>query len=64
MKIIINSILIVSMMLLICIIINLYKDRKKLRNKEVNEIKNTKYVISVIILIIMFVVYGILRNFK
>lgn len=64
MNMIINFILIISIIVLIYIIASLCLDKKKLIKKEVYEVKNTKYIIGITVLIILFVVYGILRNFK
>lgn len=51
-------------MILTSIIINLFIDKNKIMKKNIKKIKNAKYVISVTLLIILFIAYGLLRNFR
>lgn len=56
--------LIVSIGIMLYILMDVIVKRKKLKNGEIEHIGNNKYTLLISILIALFFIYGILRNFE
>lgn len=63
-KILSNILLIVSAMVCVYIIIDVIYKKSMLKQNKINKIENKKYIILITIVIVIFVIYGLLRNFK
>ena len=66
-----NNVKIFQAILLICstiitfyIFIDLPIKKKKFKNRNIDSINNTKYVFLICILVTLFFIYGISRNFN
>lgn len=58
-----NCILIISILLVVYMMVNLIHQKRKLNRNEIKVIKNTKYIVIITIILILFLVHGLLRNF-
>lgn len=58
-----NCILIISILLVVYMMVNLIHQKRKLNRNEIKEIKNTKYIVIITTILILFLVHGLLRNF-
>lgn len=58
-----NCILIISILLVVYMIVNLIHQKRKLNRNEIKVIKNTKYIVIITTILILFLVHGLLRNF-
>lgn len=62
-KITAYAVTIISFLLAIYMLGDLFYKKIKLKNGKIKYVDNTKYIVIVMILIVLFVVYGLLRNF-
>lgn len=62
-KIILNVVLIISVIIIIYIIGSLFYQKSMLKYNKIKEIKNKKYIALTTIIIILFIIFGVLRNF-
>lgn len=62
-KIVLNIVLTISIVIIIYILASLFYQKSKLKRNKIKEIKNKKYNILTTIIIILFIVFGVLRNF-
>ncbi len=58
-----NCILIISILLVVYMMVNLIHQKRKLNRNEIKVIKNTKYIVIITTILILFLVHGLLRNF-
>lgn len=58
-----NCILIISILLVVYMMVNLIHQKRKLNRNEIKVIKNTKYIVIITIILILFLMHGLLRNF-
>lgn len=58
-----NFILIISILLVFYMIVDLIHQKRKLNRDEIKKIKNTKYIVIITTVLILFLVHGLLRNF-
>lgn len=58
-----NCILIISILLVVYMMVNLIHQKRKLNRNEIKVIKNTKYIVIITIILILFLIHGLLRNF-
>lgn len=58
-----NCILIISILLVVYMMVNLIHQKRKLNRDEIKKIKNTKYIVIITTVLILFLVHGLLRNF-
>ena len=56
--------IITSIVIVIYILADVIIKRKQLNEKKIDRIKNNKYTLLISILIALFFIYGILRNFE
>ena len=59
-----NCILIISILSVIYMIVDLIHQKRKLNRDEIKKIKNTKYIVIITTVLILFLVHGLLRNFE
>lgn len=62
-KIISNIILIGSAILNIYILVDLFISKSKLKKGKIKCVNNVKYICNITIIVVLFVIHGILRNF-
>lgn len=62
-KITAYAVTIISFLLAIYMLGDLFYKKIKLKNGKIKYVDNTKYIVIVMLLIVLFVVYGLLRNF-
>lgn len=53
----------ISAVIVILIVVLLCADKKKIQINKNAEIRNSKYIILITILIVLFITHGLLRNF-
>ncbi len=58
-----NCILIISILSVNYMIVDLIHQKRKLNRNEIKKIKNTKYIVIITTILILFLVHGLLRNF-
>lgn len=63
-EIIRNTITFIAVCINIYILINLFLEKNAKKKDENYEIKNNKFMISIVVIFILYIIYGILRNFK
>ena len=63
-EIIRNTIIFIAVCINIYILINLFFEKNAREKDENYEIKNNKFMISIVIIFILYIIYGLLRNFK
>ena len=63
-EIIRNTINFIAVCINIYILINLFLEKNAREKDENYEIKNNKFMISIVIIFILYIIYGLLRNFK
>lgn len=63
-EIIRNTIIFIAVCINIYILINLFLEKNAREKDENYEIKNNKFMISIVVIFILYIIYGILRNFK
>lgn len=63
-EIIRNTITFIAVCINIYILINLFLEKNAREKDENYEIKNNKFMISIVVIFILYIIYGILRNFK
>lgn len=63
-EIIRNTITFIAVCINIYILINLFLEKNAKEKDENYEIKNNKFMISIVVIFILYIIYGILRNFK
>ena len=62
-KITAYTVTIISFLLAIYMLGDLFYKKIKLKKGKIKYVDNTKYIVIMMILIVLFVVYGLLRNF-
>lgn len=62
-RIIANLCIIVGIMLSTYMLIDLFMKKSKLKKEKIKVVNNTKYIVIMMALIVLFIVYGLLRNF-
>lgn len=58
-----NCILIISILSVNYMIVDLIHQKRKLNRNEIKKIKNTKYIVIITTILILFLAHGLLRNF-
>lgn len=45
-------------------ILSLFYKKAELKRNKIKQINNTKYIVLTVIILILFIIYGFLRNFE
>lgn len=58
-----SLIVLIAHIAVVYIVIALFVDSKKLKNSKEYNTKSSKYIVLITVIFILFIAYGILRNF-
>lgn len=56
-------ILVIAIIIVLYTIIDLYIKKKKYIKQEILTIPNNKYLVNIVIIMLLLIIYGLLRNF-